>query len=32
MNSLPREFTIVAALPETATGKLARPHSEIAKT
>jgi long-chain acyl-CoA synthetase len=29
---VPREFTIVAALPETATGKLARPLSEVAKT
>ena len=28
---VPREFKIVAALPETATGKLARPQSEIAK-
>ena len=28
---VPREFTIVSALPETATGKLARPVSEVAK-
>ena len=27
---IPREFTIVSALPETATGKLARPASEVA--
>jgi long-chain acyl-CoA synthetase len=29
---VPREFAIVAALPETATGKLARPHGEVGGT